>query len=246
MEKNDASWLFYFSSFLAKIDPKGGKMKCPFCNHDITPETKNYFLRKDSDGYWFILFHQCPNEDCKKFFLELANSLEPAGTAGNVFPVRIDNRFLIFPRKATREMAKPEVPKEIADDFNEAIMVLNDSPKASAALGRRCLQNLLREKAGVKHGNLTEEIEEILNRKELPSHLANGLDAVRQIGNFAAHPIKSEKSGEIVPIEPGEAEWILDILEGLFDFYFVQPEIIKQKKEKLNKKLEEAGKPKLK
>jgi len=221
-------------------------MKCPFCNHDITPETKYYFLREDSDGYWFILFHQCPNEDCKKFFLELARGLGQAGTAGYVFPVRIDNKFLIFPRKVAREMAKPEVPKEIADDFNEAVMVLNDSPKASAALGRRCLQNLLRGKAGVKHGNLTEEIEEILKRKELPSHLANGLDAVRQIGNFAAHPIKSEKSGEIVPVEPGEAEWILDILEGLFDFYFVQPEIIKQKKEKLNKKLEEAGKPKLK
>jgi len=116
------------------------------------------------------------------------------------------------------------VPKEIAYDFNEAVMVLNDSPKASVVLGRRCLQNLLREKAKVNHTHLSDEIQEILNRKELPSHLAENLGAVRQIGNFAAQPIKSERTGEIVPVEPGEAEWILDILEGLVDFYYVLPE----------------------
>jgi hypothetical protein len=33
------------------------------------------------------------------------------------------------------------------------------------------------------------------------------LDAIRTIGNFAAHPIKSTSSGEIVDVEPGEAEW---------------------------------------
>ena len=53
---------------------------------------------------------------------------------------------------------------------------------------------------------------------KLPSHLTGSLDAVRNIGNVAAHPTKSEASGEIIDVEPGEAEWNLDVLESLFDF----------------------------
>ena len=66
------------------------------------------------------------------------------------------------------------------------------------------------------------------------------------IGNFAAHPLKSTTTGSIVDVEPGEAEWNLDVLESLFDFYFVQPAISAKRKAELNKKLKEAGKPKLK
>ena len=43
-----------------------------------------------------------------------------------------------------------------------------------------------------------------------------------------------------------EAEWLLETLEGLFDFYFVQPAELKGKRDALNKKLKEAGKPQLK
>jgi hypothetical protein len=72
------------------------------------------------------------------------------------------------------------------------------------------------------------------------------LDAVRNIGNFAAHPIKSTASGEVIDVEPGEAEWNLDVLESLFDFYFVQPAALRKKQDALNAKLKEAGKPEMK
>jgi hypothetical protein len=49
-----------------------------------------------------------------------------------------------------------------------------------------------------------------------------------------------------VPVEPEEAEWNLDVLEQLFDLYFVLPARAKAKKEALNKKLTDAGKPPLK
>ena len=55
-----------------------------------------------------------------------------------------------------------------------------------------------------------------------------------------------ELTGEIIEVEPGEAEWNLNILERLFDFYFVQPEISRKKRENLNKKLKDAGKPQMK
>ncbi len=46
------------------------------------------------------------------------------------------------------------------------------------------------------------------------SRIVCRIDAVRVIGNFAAHPIKSKSTGEIVDVEPGEAEWNLNTLEG--------------------------------
>ncbi len=124
--------------------------------------------------------------------------------------------------------------------------MLGDSPKASAALSRRCLQHILRDEAGVKKQDLFREIQEVLDSGKLPSHISGGLDAVRNIGNFAAHPIKSQSSGEIVDVEPGEAEWNLDVLESLFDFYFVAPARSAARKAALNKKLADAGKPPVK
>jgi hypothetical protein len=130
----------------------------------------------------------------------------------------------------------------IVDDYNEACLVLSDSPKASAALSRRCLQTVLRESAGVKRGELIDEIKQVVDSKALPSTTADNLDAVRVIGNFAAHPIKSKNTGEIVEVEPHEAEWNLEVLESLFDFYYVLPARTKAKKDALNKKLVDAGK----
>lgn len=152
----------------------------------------------------------------------------------------------IYPRSSTRPPAPREVPPSVADDYNEASLVIADSPKAAAALGRRCLQHLLRDAAGVKPSDLSKEIDEVLKDGKLPGYLADSIDAVRHIGNFAAHPIKSTNSGEVVDVEPGEAEWILNTLEGLFDFYYVQPAILAAKREALNEKLADAGKPPLK
>jgi Domain of unknown function (DUF4145) len=108
-------------------------------------------------------------------------------------------------------------------DYSEACLVLPDSEEASAALSRRCLQHLLREKSGAKKGDLANEIQQVLDSGKLPTYLAEDLDAIRNIGNFAAHPVKATNSGAIVDVEPREAEWLLNVLEGLFDFYFVQP-----------------------
>jgi len=47
-------------------------------------------------------------------------------------------------------------------------------------------------------------------------------------------------------VEAGEAEWQLDVLTGLFDFYFVQPAESQRKRDALNKKLADAKKPPMK
>ena len=72
------------------------------------------------------------------------------------------------------------------------------------------------------------------------------LDAIRQIGNFAAHPTKHKTTGLIVEVEPEEASWTLDVLEDLFEFYYVQPKRAAEKRNRLEKKLKSVGKPPLK
>lgn len=146
-------------------------------------------------------------------------------------------------RKAPAEV-KNESPR-IADEFEEAALVLRFSEKASAALSRRCLQHVLIEKAGVNpQDNLSRQIDDVL--PQLPSYLKDNVDAIRVVGNFAAHPIKSERTGEIVDVEAGEAEWILDVLEELFDYYYVAPAKAKARRDKLDAKLAEAGRRTLK
>jgi hypothetical protein len=121
--------------------------------------------------------------------------------------------------------------------------VLDLSPKASAAISRRCLQHILRDAARVNPGNLASEIDEVLAARSLPSTVAESLDAVRAIGNFAAHPMKSTSTGVVVDVEPGEAEWNLDVVEALMDIYYEQPAVIAAKRAALNVKLADAGKP---
>jgi hypothetical protein len=152
----------------------------------------------------------------------------------------------VWPKGISRAPVPSEGPSEIVEDYKEACLVISESPKASAALSRRCLQNLLRLVGGVKPGDLSTEIQQVLDSGKLPTAVAENIDAIRNIGNFAAHPNKSKGSGEVLPVEPDEAEWTLDVLESLFDFYFVQPARAKAKRDALNKKLQDAGKPPLK
>jgi hypothetical protein len=152
----------------------------------------------------------------------------------------------LWPDAVTRPVP-PEVESDapgLANDFREAVSVLPRSKKASAALSRRCLQFVLLNKGGVTEKDLAKQIDQVL--PSLPSSLAANVDAIRHVGNFAAHPLKSHSSGEIVDVEEGEAEWLLDVLEELFDFYYVAPAQATAKRAALNAKLAGLGKPPLK
>jgi hypothetical protein len=48
-------------------------------------------------------------------------------------------------------------------------------------------------------------------------------------------------TGAIVDVEPGEAEWTLDVVESLFDFYFVRPAKLAARKAEINKKTHRGG-----
>ena len=219
-------------------------MRCLHCLVEFHDNQKEIHIHEDADGGWSVFRFDCPA--CNRMNLFLVNGPRTHDQHRGWHLAEVTSQVPIRPRGSARPPCPPEVPQNIAEDYKEASLVLEISPKASAALSRRCLQNLLRDAAGVKPGNLADEIQEVTDAKTVPSHLIEVIDAVRQIGNFAAHPMKSKSTGEILPVEPNEAEWNLDVLEALFDFYYVQPSIIAAKRQKLNEKLREAGKPPMK
>jgi hypothetical protein len=209
-------------------------MKCPHCRESFFETWEHSDITHDKGGIWRLEYCHCA--DCGRIIIKLINLRNGAGL--------VREEYMVWPRSIARARLPKEVPERFANDYKEACLVLADSPKASAALSRRCLQHLLREVAKVKPSNLAKEIEEAM--KSLPSHLAQAIDAIRSIGKFAAHPIKSTNTGEILDVEPGEAEWSLEVLESLFDFYLVQPALLEKKRQALDAKLKEAGKPKMK
>jgi hypothetical protein len=66
---------------------------------------------------------------------------------------------------------------------------------------------------------------------------------VRNFGNFSAHEITTKATTQIVEVEPGEAEWSIDVVEQLIEYYYVKLTEEEQKIADLNKKLVDAGKP---
>ena len=227
-------------------------MKCPHC------DTKIHFEASGSSYYFDYSDEEKErNPGCDGFYLEHGNCLECGklivmfrvgsfrdGRAGG-FEWETKRRDILYPKSTLRPVA-PEVRQHYCRDFGEAVGVLDISPKASAALSRRLLQHLLRDELGIKRSRLSQEIEEFISRTEVPSLLSGAIDAVRQVGNFAAHPLKDTNTGEIIDVEPGEADWLLDVLEELFDFVFVKPTRLAAKQDQLNAKLLAAGKPRMK
>ena len=214
-------------------------MKCPHCITDFHDDEIRQVVERDQDGCWGIGHCRC--SACGRIIIRLFVADQYYRSTGD-FGNEIQS-YLVRPKIAGRPPVPPEVPDKFSDDYKEACLVLPDSSKASAALSRRCLQNLIREKVGVKKQDLFKEIQEVIDQHNLPSHISESLDAIRVIGNFAAHPIKSQSTGEIVEVEPGEADWNLDVLESLFDYYFVAPARTAARKAQLNQKLHDAGKP---
>ena len=134
-------------------------------------------------------------------------------------------------------------------DYRAACETLQLSPEASACMSRRCLQSILKDQ-GYSQKDLAPQIDALLAemdpKKALPVSLHDCIDAIRGFGNFGAHIQSDLKTLEIVPVDPGEAEWCIEIIEQLFDHYFERPQQIAAKIASANNKFGAAGKPGMK
>ena len=232
----------------------GDENKCPWCQtfvHFITPgslprahgpneptsyDSKAGARTESKEGSDHVVsISECPHCHNPLISLKHGDYYRMQGVAGTLL-------YPGFGSGVGGRRAPNEVPEPIRNDFEEASVVIIVSEKASAAISRRCLDAVLQDKN--YSGDLNTKIDNAM--KDLPQYLSENIDTIRQVGNFAAHTIKSKESGAIVDVEPDEAEFLLDVLEQLFDFYYVQPSKSKGIREKINKKAQSAGKPKLK
>lgn len=215
---------------------------------EIISKGESLHYDKEFEVTWYVLFCiRCQEAYVMSRTMERDNRFLGTGSDGEPVIDTETSDAILYPCKHQARKIVSEIPEPYKQEFLEASSILELSPKASAALSRRILQMLLQEHFKISDKlNLSKQITEFINSAKASSILNEQIDAIRNIGNFAAHPSKSTATGEIVEVESGEAEWLLETLEALFDFAFVEPKRLQERKNKLNEKLKDTGKSPMK
>lgn len=103
------------------------------------------------------------------------------------------------------------IPQQIRNDYEEANMILDKSPKAAATLLRRCLQGMLHDFWNIHEKNLNAEITTLKNK--VPTSQWNAIDGLRKIGNIGAH--MEQDVNRIIEVDASEAQklnWLIELL----------------------------------
>jgi hypothetical protein len=132
----------------------------------------------------------------------------------------------IEPRVCHAHLSDSDIPERYLKDFNEAASICHLSPKASAALSRRILQDILK---------YHYQILEFNKLSEVPFRIKEYAESIRLIGNCSAHASENKITGEIVEVEPNEAIDLLVFLESLFDYAFIEPKKLERSCAKFKK-----------
>jgi len=93
---------------------------------------------------------------------------------------------MVYPATVTAPAPHPEMPADVAADYEEARNVAQQSPRAAAALLRLCVQKLC-VYLGEPGKNINADIAALV-KKGLPEQIQQTLDVVRVVGNNAVHP----------------------------------------------------------
>lgn len=175
-------------------------MRCPFCAIAMHPVPtgfrghKNMIYNDAQGGPHNVEAVACP--ECAGIFLTHSNVTYGEDPERGATTASESAVFVLWPRVSSRPSIAAEVPDQYGSLAREAGFILEDSPRASAALSRRCLQQLLRNEAKAPPGKLFYEIEWALANADLPSRSSGSLHALREIGNMAARPNKGPDSDD--------------------------------------------------
>jgi hypothetical protein len=205
---------------------------CPYCNRNATIVDSNYsvgyhkFDHRNKDGDLMIktTVIVCPNPECKEYTISAAlyeafnngHRWLPSGQSVLFWNLKPQSRAKVFPTY---------IPRVILEDYEEACLIRNLSPKASATLSRRCLQGIIRDFHKITKSRLFDEIEAL--KDKIDPLIWQAIDAVRSIGNIGAHMEKNINL--IIEVEPQEASALIGLIEMLLkDWYIDQHEKEKQ------------------
>jgi len=199
---------------------------CPHCERAVTITSDRQSVDRHTLNIENALGHRsfiskyfvCPNPECKRFTLTATlyeSKIESQGVKlgtpiqhWNLVP---DSRAKNFPTY---------VPKAILDDYREACLIRDLSPKASATLSRRCLQGMIRDFWAAKPGRLVDEIASI--QSQVDALTWDAIEAVRKLGNVGAHMEKDINL--IVDVDPNEASLLIELIETLIREWYINRE----------------------
>lgn len=166
------------------------------------------------------MFRVCPNPDCNKASLVVSLHKRGSDQFGRATAAGEIKRWNLVPPSTAKSY--PEyVPKAVRDDYEEACLIAELSPKAAATLARRSLQGILRDFWSVKPGRLVDEIEQIKDKVDPLTW--DAIEAVRRVGNIGAH--MERDINLIIEVEPEEARLLIELIETLVrDWYILREE----------------------
>jgi hypothetical protein len=231
---------------------KHGSWQCPYCQsfatigeHDLF-EVKGNISNYDNGRVTYVFQAiECPNSSCG----QLTAHIKLTDTTPNPAPAVLSSSRtrLYIPDKNKKQKidlgvrllppskAKifPEyVPLAIRDDYQEACLITNLSPKASATLSRRCLQTIIRDFWNIKNKkNLNEEIDALSKLPDVNADLISAFHDLRSIGNIGAHMEKD--TNLIIDVESEEAEELIRFIESLIGLTYIE----KHNRDQLFKKI---------
>jgi hypothetical protein len=206
---------------------------CPFCNFaQVIGEESKQTNHVPIDLKGALPFqtsyatqaYGCNNPACKRISLSLdLYGFIYSGSHGT-------QRKYLTQRLLPRSNSKPQpdyIPEALREDYDEACAIRDLSPKAAATLVRRCLQGMIRDFCKINDKRtLDDEIKALMtsvSEGRAPSGVTEesveAIDQVRGIGNIGAH--MERDIDLIVDVDPNEAQVLIELVEMLFEEWYV-------------------------
>lgn len=196
---------------------------CPYCNRDQTigEERRQVgftdLTLDNADGNRRLVarFVVCPDPACKKFSLTVSlHGLELTGNRS--YTGKHLNTWSLVPPSRARTFPV-DLPPAVLEDYHEACLAEDASPKVSAALARRCLSQMLRDFWQVQPGSLGDEFRQIKGNADPLTW--ETIESVRRTGMIGAR-MDSEHI-QIDAVEPGETKLLIGLVETLIQDWYV-------------------------
>jgi Domain of unknown function (DUF4145) len=234
--------------------PGEADVKCPICRDHSPPTWQHFYTRingsevaglpseknvlEDVQLDWM----RCSNEECEQLIVRVHEQR----ITGVLSPLLRTDSWIARPRFGeTERPIHALVPEPFRTDYAEAAAILEISHRMSAVLSRRILGDLLKKYAGKEQGTLAAQIDAFTGESGHPSSVTSNLHHFREVANFGAHTQEDQQAedGEpvVIDVDRDEAEWTLDMVDRLFDYFIVQPAKDEEIKSRMDEKIQRAG-----
>lgn len=135
---------------------------CPHCNFNSQQSWSHHFLFRQNN---FGIIYYCQCQHCEKFCFWYEEKM-------------------IYPEVFLVDDPNEDMPDKVKDDYREAALIVEKSPRAAAALLRLAIEKLCKSLG--ETGTIDNMIGELV-KKGLSKSVQQALDTVRVIGNEGIH-----------------------------------------------------------